>query len=302
MTRGILGPIPDYIAKVYLDWYKTQSEKYPLDDDNEHYSWLLNVPAMFARRAPGNTCLTVIGSQNFGSIGKPVNMSKGCGGLMRVAPVGLYFEEAGSGIDEIDMLGAEIAALAHGHALGYIPAAALVHIIQVLVHSEKMTILDAVRDMQKAISRLFAKNKHLPDFMNLINEAIDLSQDQCLNDLKDISKLGQGWATEETLAIAIYCSLKYGNDFAKAIVASVNHSGDSDSTGSVTGNIVGAHLGLKAIPQKYLTNLELKEVIYEIADDLYNGCKICEYSSYHDEIWEDKYLYASYVPDSYRHK
>ena len=58
MTRGILGPIPDYIAKVYLDWYKTQSEKYPLDNDNEHYSWLLNVPAMFARRAPGNTCLT----------------------------------------------------------------------------------------------------------------------------------------------------------------------------------------------------------------------------------------------------
>ena len=52
---------------------------------------------------------------------------------------------------------------------------------------------------------------------------------------------------EETLAIAIYCSLKYQNDFSKGIIAAVNHSGDSDSTGAVTGNILGALLGFDAI-------------------------------------------------------
>ena len=123
--------------------------------------------------------------------------------------------------------------------------------------------------------------------------SIALSKEN-IDDLEAIRELGQGWVAEETLAIAIYCSLKYSDDFDKAIIASVNHSGDSDSTGAVTGNILGAYLGLKSIPKKYLDNLELKDVILEIADDLYNDCKISEYGSYHDEIWEQKYIYKTY--------
>ena len=33
--------------------------------------------------------------------------------------------------------------------------------------------------------------------------------------LENIRELGEGWVAEETLAIAIYCSLKYQNDFSK---------------------------------------------------------------------------------------
>lgn len=117
-----------------------------------------------------------------------------------------------------------------------------------------------------------------------------------LGTTRGIRELGQGWVAEETLAIAIYCALKYSNDFDKALIASVNHSGDSDSTGAVTGNILGAYLGLSGIPEKYLKNLELKNVILELADDLFNDCKITEYGSYHDEIWEQKYIYKSYRP------
>ena len=58
-----------------------------------------------------------------------------------------------------------------------------------------------------------------------------------------IHQLGAGWVAEETLAIAIYCSLKYSTDFKKAVTAAVNHEGDSDSTGAVTGNIVGTLRG-----------------------------------------------------------
>ena len=129
--------------------------------------------------------------------------------------------------------------------------------------------------------------------IDLIDKAIALLKED-IDDLEAIRELGQGWVAEETLAIAIYCSLKYSDDFDKAIIASVNHSGDSDSTGAVTGNILGAYLGLKSIPKKYLDNLELKDVILEIADDLYNDCKISEYGSYHDEIWEQKYIYKTY--------
>lgn len=294
MTRGIMGSYPNYIALCYKDWLRTQYEKYPLDEEYP-YSWLINIPELFNCRAPGNTCLTAIGNGANGTIDEPINQSKGCGGVMRVAPIGLYFETTRRTIDEIDMIGAEVAAITHGHELGYIPAAGLAHIIQLLSHNEDISLLDAVIDMKATLQRQFSNRKHLAEQIDLIDKAIALSKED-VDDLDAIRQLGQGWVAEETLAIAVYCSLKYSDDFDKALIASVNHSGDSDSTGAVTGNILGAYLGLKGIPQKYLDNLELKEIILEIADDLFNDCKISEYGSYHDEIWEQKYIYKTYKP------
>ena len=89
-----------------------------------------------------------------------------------------------------------------------------------------------------------------------------------VSDLDAIHQLGEGWVGEETLAIAIYCALRHENDFDKALTASVNHRGDSDSTGSVTGNILGAYLGLQTIPEKYLKNLELRKTIMMVAERL----------------------------------
>ncbi|WP_302576936.1 ADP-ribosylglycohydrolase family protein [Phocaeicola barnesiae] len=86
-------------------------------------------------------------------------------------------------------------------------------------------------------------------------------------------KLGGGWVAEETVAIAVYCSLAHFNDFEKAMVAAVNHSGDSDSTGAVTGNLLGVVFGYEALPDFYKEDLELHDVILHIADDLYNGKK-----------------------------
>ena len=108
--------------------------------------------------------------------------------------------------------------------------------------------------------------------------------------MENIKQLGEGWVAEETLAIAIYCSLKYRNDFSKGIIAAVNHSGDSDSTGAVTGNILGALLGYSGIEDKWKKNLELHDVICEMAEDLCYGCHMSEYSDYYDEDWVRKYI------------
>ena len=107
-------------------------ERYPC-------SWLTNVPELFERRAPGNTCLSAIASfrgGRRGAIDEPINDSKGCGGIMRVAPIGLYFDGERHTSDEVARLSTEAAALTHGHELGYIPAAALVHIVHTVSHSE----------------------------------------------------------------------------------------------------------------------------------------------------------------------
>lgn len=119
--------------------------------------------------------------------------------------------------------------------------------------------------------------------------AIELSTNN-ESDIDNIHKLGEGWVAEETLAIAIYCSLKYKNDFSKGVIAAVNHNGDSDSTGAVTGNILGALLGFEAIESKWKNNLELSEILDEMSLDLCHGCAMNEYGHYRDAIWISKYI------------
>lgn len=292
MTRGIMGSYPSYVGLCYQDWLRTQIENFPLNEDDSH-TWLINIPKLFSRRAPGNTCLSAISQGANGTIEAPINNSKGCGGIMRVAPIGLYFGDKHYTQEEIDMIGAQAAALTHGHELGYIPSAALVHIIHLVSHNEEMTLRNAVEDSVAAMQRLFSDAKHLEMFVLLIQKAMALSV-RDLDDLAAIRELGEGWVAEETLAIAVYCALKYDHDFDKALIAAVNHSGDSDSTGAVTGNMLGSYLGFSAIPEKYIDQLELKEIILEMADDLFNDCQISEYGSYRDDIWERKYIYKNY--------
>ena len=288
--HGFFGGYLSNILACYKDWLKTQESDNT--ESKANYSWLCNVPELNNRRAPGATCLAALSQDELGTIEKPINDRKGCGGLMRVAPIGLYF--IGKEIDQarIDILGAEVAALTHGHELGYIPAALLVHIIS-LVASGTMSLENAIQDGLKSIVTLFPSANELNYFIGIINKAVHLSKCD-FDDLCAINQLGEGWVAEETLAIAIYCSLKYQNDFEKAIIAAVNHSGDSDSTGSVTGNILGAYLGINAIPEKFIKNLELKDLIEDISTDLFNDCKMSEHNSYRDEIWMKKYIYCSY--------
>ena len=113
------------------------------------------------------------------------------------------------------------------------------------------------------------------------------------NDADNIRSLGEGWVAEETLAIAIYCAVRYQDDFSKALCVSVNHDGDSDSTGAVTGNILGAYYGYENIPAQWKDHLECADVIDEITVDLCHGCIMSEYSSYKDPAWEAKYIYMN---------
>lgn len=109
-------------------------------------------------------------------------------------------------------------------------------------------------------------------------------------DEEHIRAIGEGWTGDEALAIAVYCSLRYPHDFSKAVIAAVNHSGDSDSTGAIAGNILGSWLGYEAIEEKWKRLLEMKGILLEMADDLSYGCMMCgEDDSEMDKDWLRKY-------------
>ena len=281
--RGISGPVESYVYMAYLDWLSTQTGK----PSKHNISWLSGVEELHAKRAPGHTCMRALQSGQGGSIGEPINDSKGCGGVMRVAPIALYFKQKPATLD-----GANVAAITHGHPLGYMPAAALVQIIGRIVYGgcpNGDTLYDIVDECCDVVKNLFGKdNAYVDDLLNLMELAVSLSRNSA-DDTQNIARIGQGWVAEEALGVALYCSLKYYDDFSKAIIAAVNHDGDSDSTGAITGNIVGAHIGYASIPQKWKTDLELHDVILEVADDLCHDCQMSEYSSYVDEKWMQKY-------------
>ena len=294
--RGIMGTYPSYIAAAYRDWYKTQFERFERCNRKFITSWLMNVPELFSPRAPGNTCLSAIDDGCAGRIEIPINDSKGCGGVMRVAPIGLYFGESRMAPLAVDLMGADAAALTHGHEMGYIPAAMLVHIVRLVSHNDDITLKEAVLDSMTAMEMLFPEAKELPGFLKLIGSAVELAESD-LSDLAAIHKLGRGWIGDEALAIAIYCALKYSDDFDRAMIAAVNHNGDSDSTGAIAGNILGAYLGLAGIPKKYIDDLELVDVLLELADDLYDDCALNEYTQPTDPrdiAWEEKYVHITY--------
>ena len=102
----------------------------------------------------------------------------------------------------------------------------------------------------------------------LLALALELSENDA-PDVDNIELLGGGWVGEEALAIAVYAAIRHADDFSGALVAAVNHSGDSDSTGAICGNILGALLGTPAIGKRWFDDLELNDLIVEIADDLF---------------------------------
>lgn len=274
---------PDYtaaIATAYREWILTQRSSF-IKVPNPR-CWLMNVPELFACRAPGLTCMRAINDGCNGTPEKPITTSKGCGGVMRVAPIGLFPAE--DDILTLDRRGAEAAALTHGHEMGYIPGAMLVHIVRLAAFSEGVSLKDIVLDSRKAMTELFPDAGHLPGFLKLMDKAMELAESD-VDDKEAIHALGPGWVGDEALAVAVYCALKYADDFDKAMIASVNHGGDSDSTGAIAGNILGAYLGLSRIPEKYLQNLELKEELLELAEDLYTGWR-------DDARWQARYLNA----------
>ena len=134
-------------------------------------------------------------------------------------------------------------------------------------------MVEIVEEALDGVRRVFHEGEYAKQFLDLMNLALDLAENED-EDLDAIHQLGAGWVAEEALAIAVYCAAKYENDFEKAVVAAVNHGGDSDSTGAIAGNILGAYLGMQEIPEKYLENLELKDVILKMADELYENPEV----------------------------
>jgi ADP-ribosylglycohydrolase len=242
---------PDELWGAYRRWLDTQGES-PTGQDGD--GGLVEEPVLRHRRAPGRTCLSAIAGNEPGFVDLPVNNSKGCGGVMRVAPVGLVAPRPSG-------LGIASAALTHGHPSGYLAAGAAADIISRLRAGQGLRPA-----VEAAIDTMSAWDGH-EETVAALQGALALAEREPVPTPEAVATLGEGWVGEEALAIAVYCAL-VGETFEAAVLAAVNHSGDSDSTGAITGNLLGAAGGRAAVPEMWVAALSERAVVERVAEAL----------------------------------
>lgn len=253
--------------RAYLRWLLTQ------EGDEEALNaacapgaadggWLLQHRELRSRRGPGATCLAALRETR--DSGAPVvNDRKGCGGLMRVAPAGLFFWRPDQAISfrPAFELGADLAGITHGHPTGRLSAGALAVLVLALVDGAS---LDQALAIAKGLLRQYPEHE---ETLRAMEHAETLARCR-IPRAQALATLGQGWVAEEALAIALYCALS-ARVFEDGVVLAVNHDGDSDSTGAIAGQLLGALHGVDAIPDEWLEPLELRELIAGTADELH---------------------------------
>lgn len=255
--KGICSP-ESVIHHAYMRWLKTQGvEPERLGSDIGMDGWLVGLRQLWVRRAPGATCLAAL-REAPGLGGRAPNNSKGCGTVMRIAPLGL-----GSQPDaplNLFKLAADVSGLTHGHPTACLSAGFLAVLISHLV--EGVSLPDAIAAGKRL---LIAEPDHRETLMAIADAEMMAANVKA--DWAAVEQLGGGWVAEEALAIALYSVLTTSN-FEDAVALAVNHSGDSDSTGAIAGNIAGALYGGDGIPARGLESLELRNEITSVADDL----------------------------------
>jgi ADP-ribosylglycohydrolase len=259
-SRGICH-VPSVIHHSLLRWLMTQDHQPSTNVSLD--GWLVQERDLWARRAPGNTCISALkASQGFGFLAE--NNSKGCGAVMRVAPCAFFgnaFEYA-----------AESGRLTHGHPTGYLAAGLFADILQRMAN-QQLRLDHAVTESLA----IYGDKPGMEESRAAVERVLFFFYEGYRPTPERIDEFGGGWVAEQALAIGIWCALA-ATSFEQGVISAVNHSGDSDSTGLITGHLLGIQHGIAAIPVRWLAQLELRNVIEKVAHDIDRVPR--EYSGY----------------------
>ncbi|WP_067452674.1 ADP-ribosylglycohydrolase family protein [Actinomadura macra] len=259
-AKGIGGAAPGMLQIAYLTWLRGQGEEFP-EQDMVGGGWLVQERALMTRRGPGRSTLSALRKAAerqrpgipLGTVVEPINDSKGCGGVMRAAPCGFGFSDPAHAFD----MGCQAAALTHGHSSGYLPAGVLAAMVWALVRGAE--IPEALHLAREQLQRRPGNRETLEALaraVRLVGEGPATPE--------RLQTLGGGWTGEEAIAIAVYVALVPG-EAAERMRLAVTHGGDSDSTGAICGNILGARYGAGAFPEPWRDGVEVRGAVARLA-------------------------------------
>lgn len=251
---GFEAPLSlETVHRSYRDWFFLCIQK-----THPCHGWITQWPGLSEMEGGGSTTVSALTGKRMGTLAAPLNDSSSCGGVMRSAPCGLvYWEDT----QRAFQAASDCTLITHGNPDAYLSAGAYAAIIAELIQGK--TIPEAV---DEAVKILKTRPGHA-NTLAKINQAIELTT-KPLPPCEAIEEIGLGYFGTECLAIAVYCALKTPNDFHQTLINAVNHSGDSDTVGSVAGGIVGTYLGLEGIPADWPQHLCLRAELETLSRDI----------------------------------
>jgi len=205
-------------------------------------------------RAPGNTCLSGVAAMERGVhwAESGVADSKGCGSAMRVAPIGYFYQHDS---DKLKQVARASGLCTHGHRTAVAASIGAAYLVKLALDG-----IEPDRMIPETLSFTAGISREFETALSKVSECLKWPNEE--NALKH---LGEGWIAEEAVALALYCFLKYPGDYVKTVLRGANTNGDSDSVACIAGGISGAYLGVAAIPDRWINNIEKSSYLEELA-------------------------------------
>jgi ADP-ribosylglycohydrolase len=208
-------------------------------------------------RAPGNTCMRGVARFQSGTPWRESGIaeSKGCGSAMRVAPIGYLYQHDPQRLRAV----AEASGIiTHRHPAAVAASVAGAYLVKLA--------LDGVQP-EEYLRRVLA----FTDGISIGFDTTLLRVGHVLgwvNEDEALDHIGQGWTGDEAIALALYCILRHPNDYVACVRRAANTNGDSDSIACIAGGIIGARLGLNAIPSDWRDRCENRDDLKALAGRL----------------------------------
>ena len=293
LTRGqMTGKMAPFIKYIALSSYEWAALQRAGGRPTKTYSWLGRREELCRRHCMDTRMLETLNRKNLGTLETPTTPHTGPHSLTAAIGVGLFFHEDRMDQQEIDRLGAEAVALTHGGPTAFLSGAVLAHIMSRLIRRPNASLKRVALEAAEAVKEQFGHQySQAFDIATLIRHAITYSETHGVRAVEVMERLGCDNAAQ-VLAGAIYTCLVCGEDFDRAMIVAVNHSGRSAAVGAIVGAILGLKMGEESLPEFYIECLEPAEILRELADDLYTGCPMEQGNKLFDLDWDYKYLHG----------
>lgn len=292
MTRGQLrGPFIPYIAMALKEWARSQ---YFPRETAQRSCWLCHESHMRRRRAMDARTLDALTRDVIGTPEKPANNSGGPGTLPAAAVVGLLFTPERMQVAEVGTLGAQTVALTHGDPLTFLSGAVLAYAVAGILQDPESPLKAQFFNAADAVAAQFSTFPEAGLLQKKIRQTVSMAEEEHQDNTEVMERLGCLSACE-VLCGAIYACLASEEDFDRAMITAINHSGKSAAVGAVAGALLGARLGVAALPEFYLDCLDAGAVLRELTADFASSTPGKLTRKIFDDDWDKKYTHGQPV-------
>ena len=286
MSRGQLRmPFAPSVATGLKEWARSQ---YFPGETERRSCWLCRESHMRRRKSMDAWTLDSLIRDVIGSPEKPANNADGPGTLPAAVAAGLLFAPERMEVEEVGALGAQIVALTHGNPTAFLSGAALAYMIAGILQDPKSPLKEHFNNAADAVGAQFAAFPQAAALRKKLREMVQAGCEGKGDPSAFMEELGCMTAAR-VLCGAVYACLACEEDFDQAMILAINHSGRSAAVGAVTGAILGARLGLDALPGFYLESLDAGQVLLELSADLASSTPGKLTRRLFDDDWDRKY-------------